>query len=460
MKRVKDPVHGYIKIDDEYFDKIIDRRPFQRLRDLKQLSATFMVYPSANHTRFEHSLGVFSLAKRAFDNLSTKEEFQNGIDLEEVKKTLLCAALLHDIGHPPFSHIAEELLDKHELKSKLDDLGLKQEMDDTGIGSILTDEHPLDEKGEHELLSCIITLEEYKPALEDLGVDPYEVAAYILGYSIKAEQDQGWQHKVTSQILSSPMDVDRLDYVSRDNFMTGADVANIDVERLVSSYTTCQDSSTGEYELTFSENALSTVSNYLDGRLAVYMWVTQHHKSVYANALLRELLHEVDEYQDGEVFTAEKVLEEHIDDSYVRMQLQRARGEDEDTRLSKLYDRFVERDFLGSCWKHKLGYRNKISADARDKFEDRLGDNEDQLEQKIAESIGVNEGRVWIEQSYVPNYKPADLRDVQVAYEDEVQSVSKIGLYQEDDYTGPTPYVFAPENKRQEIISLLNEELG
>lgn len=460
MKQIKDPVHGYIQIEDEYFEQIIDTRQFQRLRDLKQLSATFMVYPSANHSRFEHSIGVFSLAKRAFDNLSSDDSFSNGVDVTEVKKTLLCSALLHDIGHPPFSHIAEELLDKDELKSRLDRLGLKQEMDDAGIGSVLTDDHPLDEKGEHELLSCVITLDRYESALEEIGVDPYEVAAYILGYSIKAANDQGWQHEVTSHVLSSAMDVDRLDYVSRDNFMTGADVANLDTDRLVSSYRACEDPDSGKYELTFSDNAISTVSNYLDGRLAVYMWITQHHKSVYANAILRELLEELDEYRGGEVFTVDNVMTECIGDSFVRYKLREARRDQDDSRLSKLYDRFVDRDFLGSCWKHKLGYSRKISIDAREEFEDALGDNKSQLEERIAGHIEVDSDLVWIEKSYVPNYQPADLRDVKVAYEDEAESVSDIGIYEEDDYTGPTPYIFAPRGKLTEIIDLLNDAFG
>jgi HD superfamily phosphohydrolase len=457
MKQIKDPVHGYINIEDKYFSKIIDTRPFQRLRDLKQLSATYMVYPSANHTRFEHSLGVYWLAKRAFENI-TNEEFRTNIETEKIKRTLLCAALLHDIGHPPFSHIAEKLLDKNELKSKLDDLGLKKRMDDAGIGSILTDTHPLDNKGEHELLSCIITLKYYKSVLEDLDVDPYEVAAYILGYSIEAQENGKWQHRIASHVLSSTMDVDRLDYVSRDNYMTGADVANLDVERLVSSYKVCKDPADDTYKLTFSEKALSTVSNYLDGRLAVYMWVTQHHKSVYANALLRELLQELDEHQDGEIFTSGMILDEYIDDSYVRTQLRKARKNvSSDSRLAELYDRFVERNVLGSCWKHKLAYINNLKIEAREHFEDQLGNNKDQLEEKIADAIDIDDKLVWVEESYVPNYKPADLRDVQIAYQSEVQDVSEIGLYQEDDYTGPTPYIFAPKNKREEILDLLNE---
>lgn len=458
-RRLKDPVHGYIKIDADYFEKIIDTKQFQRLRNLKQLSATFMVYPSANHTRFEHSIGVFFLAKRAFNNLSQEERFKNGVDVEEIKKTLLSAALLHDIGHPPFSHIAEPLLEQEELTNRLDELELKQKMRDAGIGNVLTEDDPLESKAKHELLSCVIILEEYSSALEKIGVDPHEVAAYVIGDSIKAAENQGWQHKVASDIISSEMDVDRLDYVTRDNFMTGANLANVDVDRLVSSYETCENSS-GDFELTFSENALSTVSNYLEGRLGVYMWVTQHHKSVYANALLRELLRELNRSRDGEIFTVDKVLDEMIDDNYVQAQLQDEGINGENERLSQLYDRFVERDFLSSVWKHKLAYENKVDFHAQGDFEDQIGNNNDELEENIANEIGIDEQYVWIEQSYVPTYNPADLRDIQISYNNKPQPIHEIGLYNDDEYTGPIPYIFTRSGHEEEIVELLNEAFG
>lgn len=117
-KRIKDPVHGYIPVEENIID-IIDHRHFQRLRKIRQLTATYMVYPSANHTRFEHSIGVYYLAKKAFESLCESDEFENVDELVEIRNSILSAALLHDIGHPPLSHLCEELLDREELKDRL-----------------------------------------------------------------------------------------------------------------------------------------------------------------------------------------------------------------------------------------------------------------------------------------------------------------------------------------------------
>jgi len=90
-----------------------------------------------------------------------------------------------------------------------------------------------------------------------------------------------------AQLLHSPIDVDRLDYITRDNYMTGAGVLSFDVDRMVDAYTAHP-----EEGLALTEKALSTIGNYLEGRIALYMWVTQHHKSVYANRLLQAMLGE------------------------------------------------------------------------------------------------------------------------------------------------------------------------
>lgn len=108
----RDPVHGFIELN-EWERDIINQPAFQRLRRIKQLAWTDMVYPGATHTRFEHSLGVMHVATRIFDTLRQRDEqlleelgYEN---LDRQRQLVRLAALLHDIGHPPFSHATEEL---------------------------------------------------------------------------------------------------------------------------------------------------------------------------------------------------------------------------------------------------------------------------------------------------------------------------------------------------------------
>ena len=112
--KVRDPVHGFVKLDAQEMD-IIDSPVYQRLRRIRQLSLTEMVYPGANHTRFEHSLGVVQLASEMFDNVTADEDNLKrlGITRDHLKrprKIIRLAALLHDIGHAPFSHAGEGVM--------------------------------------------------------------------------------------------------------------------------------------------------------------------------------------------------------------------------------------------------------------------------------------------------------------------------------------------------------------
>jgi HD superfamily phosphohydrolase len=461
MKRIKDPVHGYIPVRDDFVKYIIDTPHFQRLRHLKQLSATYMVYPSANHTRFEHSLGVYHLAEQAFAGLRESDNFCEDMseeELDEIETTLLAASLLHDIGHPPFSHLGEPLLNREEIIGYLDEL--EERLDAENVRSGLNAKDPIENKDNHELLGCAIILSEYsEPLRNDIEIDPVEVCCYILGLSLQAAAGEGWQHTVASDILSSAMDVDRLDYIKRDNMMTGADVLNVDTDRMVDSYTTCNES------LTFSDKALSTISNYLEGRIAVYMWVTQHHKSVYANRLLREMLEELDRAEDGELFTVSNVIEKYLSDDDVMHLLKQHYSSDEHPRLTELYRRFASRDFESSCWKHKMAYKTILGPNVAREFDEKVDSVgteqiEEVLQEEFEEQMNSEDSEIWVERSYVPSYQPSELRDITLAYEGEEQSVVDFGLYQEREYLGPTPYIFAPDEVAPDIIGEIQDQFS
>ncbi|WP_293027278.1 HD domain-containing protein [Natronococcus sp.] len=447
VTQIKDPVHGYIELPEPLVECVVDRSAFQRLRYVRQLSATNLVYPGANHTRFEHSLGVYHLGRTVFENLREEPYFVRDTSestLDEIQRTLECACLLHDIGHPPFSHICEPFLDTSEIRERLADRGLRAAFRDAGV-----DEASLRTANDHELLGCLIVLREFREDLDAMGVDPEEVCAYILGYSLVYERGGPWQHGLGAQLLHSPIDVDRLDYITRDNQMTGADVLSFDTDRMVDSYTAHP-----EEGLALSEKALSTLGNYLEGRIALYMWVTQHHKSVYANVLLRELVEELAAVTGEPPITLEEILEGYVDDNTVMERLRVAAIENPNTTLAALHDRFRRRRFPKTCWKHRIAYADRVDADL-DAFGQWLVSNDDRLESALAERFDLPAHEVWIERSYVPEYEPAELKEIPIAYGGTTRSAGDWGLYGERAFDAPIPFVYVPDGHKQSATAWL-----
>jgi HD superfamily phosphohydrolase len=182
MTQIKDSVHDYIGLD-EVATALVDTPALQRLRHVKQLSTVRLVFPSANHTRFEHSLGVYHLASQALSHLS--------VDADTAAHAR-AAALLHDVGHGPYGHQTEDLIRRHTDK------------DHDDIGWLLTDsERPV----------C--------RALEGNGLDPERVAALVAGEG------------TVGSLVSGELDVDRMDYLVRDAHHTGVPYGTIDHGRLV-----------------------------------------------------------------------------------------------------------------------------------------------------------------------------------------------------------------------------------
>jgi len=188
---IKDPIYGYIYIT-EAEKKIIDSYPFQRLRRIRQLAGAEYVYPGANHTRFEHSLGVMYLAGLLVENPQLSQ-----ILSEDEVQMIRIAALLHDVGHGPFSHIFEHILIKF--------LG----------------------KTHEDMTFWIITKSELRDIIGGLGYDPNVIGALAVGRLNKPKM------AFMNQIIRSAVDVDKLDFVVRDTYHTGAKYGFVDVFRLI-----------------------------------------------------------------------------------------------------------------------------------------------------------------------------------------------------------------------------------
>jgi HD superfamily phosphohydrolase len=168
---IKDPVHGYVYVTVKE-KEIIDSFPVQRMRRLRQLAGSEYVYPGANHTRFEHCVGVMYLAGRVMENPNISQRVN-----EEEAEMVRIAGLLHDVGHGPFSHVFEHLLDK--------ELG----------------------KTHEDMTRWIVSNSEIKDSLSSIGYDPNDVGKLATGRLHKPRK------AFLDQIISSAVDVDKLDFI-------------------------------------------------------------------------------------------------------------------------------------------------------------------------------------------------------------------------------------------------------
>jgi len=188
---IKDPVHGYVYITQEE-KTIIDSYPVQRLHRLRQLAGAEYVYPGANHTRFEHSVGVMYLAGMVISNPNISQHVN-----EDETEIIRIAALLHDVGHGPFSHVFEYLLTKN-----------------------------LD-KTHEDLTTWIIQKSELSDMIKKAGYSPQEIGELAVGKLHKPKK------AFLDQIISSTVDVDKQDFIVRDTYHTGAEYGYIDIFRLI-----------------------------------------------------------------------------------------------------------------------------------------------------------------------------------------------------------------------------------
>ncbi len=242
---IRDPLWNNIRVDPLAL-KLVDTRPFQRLRYVRQLGLAYLVYPGASHSRFEHALGAYHLARRA---LALYDE--RGLTGEIGRESCLIvryAALLHDIGHYPFSHALEE------------------------IGALHHEEvaRPLIMGGE---VSDILRRE--------LGDDvPARIMALIRGRSESPLQG----------LISGSLDLDKIEYLKRDAFMCGVNYGDIDVDRLLNSLTLVDDPDRGTQMVGISEKGLSALESLLFAKYQMYRNVYWHHAVRSATAMYKRLV--------------------------------------------------------------------------------------------------------------------------------------------------------------------------
>ena len=234
LKIINDPVHGFIKIPYEIIFDIMEHRCFQRLRRISQTGLLSLIVPGATHTRFHHAIGAMHLMFNALEILK-----QKGVKIStEEEKGAMLAVLLHDVGHGPFSHALENIL-----------------MDNW----------------HHEKLSLLL--------MEQLNEE------FSGELTIAIQMFQGEYHrKFFNQLISSQLDVDRLDYLKRDSFYTGVSEGNINTQRILSTLNVLDD------ELVLDEKGIYSIEHYLVARMFMYWQVYYHKAAVLAENLLIKIM--------------------------------------------------------------------------------------------------------------------------------------------------------------------------
>jgi HD superfamily phosphohydrolase len=316
---IKDPVHGYVYITENE-KTIIDTYPAQRLRRLRQLAGSEYVYPGANHTRFEHCIGVMYLAGKVLENPNVSR-----IVSDEETDAVRIAALLHDVGHGPFSHVFEQLLTK--------DL----------------------DKTHEDITSWIIEKSEISDKLNKMGFNSDEIGKLAVGKLRETKR------AFLDQVISSAVDVDKQDFIVRDTFHTGAKYGFIDVFRLIHAIDVL-----GE-NLAIELSALSALESFIIARIESFKSIYFHRVGRAAQIMLATAMEKANEELG---LTKFKTTEEYLamDDYTVWTALkncQKSKHVIEDLEKRKLlkcaYERtFYEKDTMISNIFGRESYRQQM----------------------------------------------------------------------------------------------------
>lgn len=238
-KVFKDPVHNYVHVQDPIIWQLINTPEFQRLRRIRQLGTTYLTFHGAEHSRFSHSLGVYEITRKIISQFE-RNEYPDWP--KEEKLVALCAALLHDVGHGPFSHSIEEAFDM-----------------------------------DHEEWTCKIILgdTEVGRILNTVGPDFAQKVASVIAKT--------YDKPIVVNLVSSPLDADRMDYLLRDAYYTGVNYGTIDLDRILRMLRPYQG------RVVVKDSGMHAVEDYLMSRYQMYWQVYFHPVTRSSEIVLRQI---------------------------------------------------------------------------------------------------------------------------------------------------------------------------
>ncbi|KGP92494.1 hypothetical protein N780_13955 [Pontibacillus chungwhensis BH030062] len=303
-KVFKDPVHRYVHVRDRVIWDLIGTPEFQRLRRVKQLGTSYTTFHGAEHSRFNHSLGVYEIVRRIINNFENRPNWN-----EDERLLCLAAALLHDLGHGPFSHSFEKV-----FKLDHEDFTRKIILGDTGVNAIL---RRVDDNFPHKVAEVI---------------------------------NKTYENKLVVSLISSQIDADRMDYLQRDAYFTGVSYGHFDMERILRVMRPMED------QVVVKESGMHAVEDYIMSRYQMYWQVYFHPVTRSAEVILTKILHRAKELYENQYsfylepyhftsfFAGEVDLQDYLKlDENVVMYYFQIWKDEIDPVLSDLCKRFVDR---------------------------------------------------------------------------------------------------------------------
>lgn len=346
---IRDPIHGYIYIT-EVERELIDTPPLQRLRRIKQLSSAYFAYPGAEHSRFSHSLGVMHLA-----GMLGSRFVELGYAGEEDIQKIRIAGLLHDVGHGPFSHTYEEILDKYRS---------------------LTHE---------DMAQWLIKESVLKDVLGKYGFSPEEISKLAVGHLEGGKP-------LLNQIIASQFDADSMDFLPRDSYFTGVEYGHVDVNRLIHSLEAV------EGTLAIDVAALYALEAFVIARYEMFKAV-YFHRTVRAAEVM--IVRAMDYANKILGLTSFKTPEDYLrlDDSSVLLDIMRLETRDKQGKLaSKLAEMYANRRLFKCAYEVVIHHRNDFFTNILSREEIR-----NQIGAEISEKARVDQDCIVIDVPTVPS---------------------------------------------------------
>ena len=326
-KVFRDPIHGYIQVDDKFIYQLIESKEMQRLKRIYQLGGSFQVFPTAEHSRFSHSIGAFQIVSRIIDEVSGVKQSLSKVDLIVLKT----AVLLHDLGHGPFSHAFEMIHPvNHEEYTKAIILG------DSEVNKIL---------------------KSYSSNLPALVAQVYSGE---------------YKNQIVNQLVSSQIDADRMDYLLRDAYFCGTPYGSFDIGRILRVMQVYKN------RIVFRSSGIPAIEDYLVGRYHMYQQVYLHPRSLGFELLLVGMINRFIDLSSKNykfknnykyfqpLLTKKKIpIKEfhHLDDNLLYFYAKQF-CEESDPIIQELSQRFIDRRLL----KYQIVKNEKVANNLAKKF--------------------------------------------------------------------------------------------